>query len=90
MELDKLRENIDALDGKILELINQRLKLARRIGREKSDQGLATLNNARESLVLQRLNAINPGPLTQTALQLIFKEIMAAARELQSQHKVAF
>lgn len=90
MELDKLRENIDALDGKILGLINQRLEIARKIGREKSTKGLTTLNNARESLVLQRLNAINPGPLTPTALQLIFKEIMAAARELQSQHQVAF
>ncbi len=89
-KLDKLRENIDRLDGQILELINQRLELARKIGREKAKKGLATLNNARESLVLQHLNEINPGPLTQTALQLIFKEIMAAARELQSQHKVAF
>ena len=90
MKLDNLRENIDALDGRILELINQRLELALSIGREKSEQGLTTLNNARESLVLQRLNKINPGPLTEAALQLIFKEIMAAARELQSRHKVAF
>ncbi len=90
LELDNLRENIDALDGEILALINQRLKLAEMIGQKKAEQGLATLNNARESLVLQHLNTINPGPLTPTALQLIFKEIMAAARELQSQHKVAF
>ncbi len=90
MELDKLRENIDVLDSEILDLINRRLELAHKIGREKSGKGLTTLNNARESLVLRRLDKINPGPLTQTALQLIFKEIMAAARELQSQHEVAF
>jgi len=89
-ELDILREEIDNLDSDVLELINHRLELARKIGREKQGQGLSTLNNARESLVLQHLEKRNQGPLTQTALHLIFKEIMAAARELQSQHKIAF
>ncbi|MCD6292048.1 MAG: prephenate dehydratase [Deltaproteobacteria bacterium] len=89
-KLDVLREEIDNLDGNILELINNRLELARKIGLEKQGKGLTTLNNARENLVLQRLEKRNPGPLTQTALHLIFKEIMAAARELQSQHKIAF
>ncbi|MCK5679718.1 prephenate dehydratase [bacterium] len=74
----------------MLKLINRRLELARKIGQEKQEKGLLTLNNARESLVLHHLKELNSGPLTQTALQLIFKEIMAAARELQSQHKVAF
>ena len=90
MELEILREEIDDLDSNILKLINRRLELARKIGREKQEQGLSTLNNARESLVLQHLEKLNQGPLTQTALQLIFKEIMAAARELQSQHRIAF
>ncbi len=90
MKLDSLREEIDNLDGNILQLINQRLELARKIGRKKQEEGLATLNNARESLVLQHLDQFNQGPLTQNALHLIFKEIMAAARELQSQHKIAF
>jgi len=90
MKLDNFRKDIDTLDGEILKLINQRLKLAQEIGRQKQEQGLATLNNARESLVLQHLKKLNRGPLTQTALQLIFKEIMAAARELQSRHKVSF
>ncbi|MCK5540927.1 MAG: chorismate mutase, partial [Deltaproteobacteria bacterium] len=89
-ELDILRKEIDNLDSNVLELINRRLELARKIGREKQGQGLTTLNNARESLVLQHLKKLNHGPLTQTALHLIFKEIMAAARELQSQHKIAF
>ncbi len=90
MKLDNLREAIDTLDGEILKLINQRLKLALKIGRQKQTEGLTTLNSARESLVLQRLKELNEGPLTPTALQLIFKEIMAAARELQSRHKIAF
>ncbi|MEA3332321.1 MAG: prephenate dehydratase [Pseudomonadota bacterium] len=89
-ELDILRKEIDSLDSNLLELINRRLELVRKIGQEKQEQGLSTLNNARESLVLQHLEKRNPGPLTQTALHLIFKEIMGAARELQSQHKIAF
>ncbi len=88
--LDTIREEIDNLDGNILKLINRRLELARKIGHKKQEQGLSTLNNARESLVLQCLDKLNQGPLTQTALHLIFKEIMAAARELQSQHRIAF
>ncbi len=90
LELDILREEIDNLDSNVLELINHRLELARKIGKKKQEHGLSTLNNARESLVLQHLDKLNRGPLNQNALHLIFKEIMAAARELQSQHKIAF
>ncbi|MBN2808185.1 MAG: prephenate dehydratase [Deltaproteobacteria bacterium] len=90
MELDNLRAEIDNLDQNILRLINRRLEAARKIGSRKQEQGLSTLNNARESQVLQHLEKLNQGPLTRNALHLIFKEIMAAARELQSQHRIAF
>ncbi len=89
-ELSQLRHEIDTLDEEILERINRRLELAREIGRRKQEQGLSAFNSARESQVLQRLNEINRGPLSETALQLIFKEIMSAARELQNRHRVAF
>jgi chorismate mutase/prephenate dehydratase len=88
--LDELRAAIDRLDEEILEKINRRLELAREIGRRKQEMGLKTFNNARESQVLQRLGELNPGPLSEAALKQIFREIMAAARELQSRHRIAF
>ncbi|MBN2706169.1 MAG: prephenate dehydratase [Deltaproteobacteria bacterium] len=90
MELDSLRREIDNLDQEILRLVNRRLKLARKIGEQKQKEGLTTLNNARENQVLQNLDRLNQGPLTQSGLHLIFKEIMAAARELQNPHRIAF
>lgn len=88
--LDELRGAIDALDEEILERINRRLELAREIGRRKQELGLKTFNSARESQVLERLGRLNPGPLADAALRQIFKEIMAASRELQSRHRIAF
>ncbi len=88
--LENLRQEIDKLDKQILELINRRLETAREIGRCKQEIGLETFNSARESQVLSRLAELNQGPLPETAVRLIFKEIMAAARELQSPHRIAF
>lgn len=90
MELDELRGIIDQLDGEILEKINLRLETALKIGRQKKKDGLVTLNNAREKQVLERLGQENRGPLSAAALRRIFREIMGAARELQSEHRIAY
>ena len=70
--MDGLRSKIDQVDGKILELINQRLRLARDIGKIKSKNGGPILDPARESQLLNRLFTLNTGPLNNHALRHIF------------------
>jgi chorismate mutase/prephenate dehydratase len=85
-----LRRDIDKIDEKILDLINQRLLLASEIGKIKVKSGERMVDGARESTLIQRLLSLNRGPLSKQALRHIFTEIIAAAREVQSPQKVAY
>ncbi len=88
--IDQLRRRIDQIDEQILELINQRLLTAQEIGRIKLRDGGPVADGSRESRLLNRLKKLNKGPLNRQALQHIYTEIIAAAREIQRPHRVAF
>lgn len=51
-KLDTLRQDIDALDARILELLSQRLALVREVGIYKKQQGIAPLDKNRWQKVL--------------------------------------
>lgn len=86
-ELKKLREAIDALDADLLGLINERAKIAQRIGKLK--QG-AIYRPEREAQVLRRVAETNPGPLTAMAAQRIVREVMSACLALEQPLTVAY
>ncbi|MBI4795501.1 MAG: prephenate dehydratase [Deltaproteobacteria bacterium] len=87
---EELRQQIDALDQELVSLLNRRLTLAQDIGRIKNRTGQRTLDFQREEEVLAHLMRLNPGPLSQAALKNIFREIISAARQIQSPLSVAF
>lgn len=89
-QIDELRRQIDALDEELLRLLNRRQSLAQAIGRIKNQEGSRTLDFRREEEVIAKLLHLNPGPLSQTAIRNIFREIICAAREIQSPLGVAF
>jgi chorismate mutase / prephenate dehydratase len=89
-DMNGLRKAIDAIDEQILDLICTRLDTARRIGAIKAKNGGPVFDSAREALLLGRLNRLNRGPLSTGALHHIFKEIIAASREIQKPVTVAY
>jgi chorismate mutase/prephenate dehydratase len=89
-EKEKLRRGIDALDEELITRLNRRQELAQAIGRLKNREGQGTLDFQREEEVLAHLMHLNPGPLSQSALRNIFREIISAAREVQIPFGVAF
>lgn len=89
-DINDLRNRIDAIDEKILGLINERLCLAKNIGRLKDRQAGQILDSARESEILNRLFTLNAGPISNPALQLIFAEIFGASREIQQPQVVTY
>ncbi len=88
--IPSLREAIDAIDDQILGLVNQRLGLAREIGRAKAQKGGAVLDNTREVNILKRLTERNEGPISPLAIEEIFRAIMASAKELQTAQRVSY
>jgi chorismate mutase / prephenate dehydratase len=86
-ELDRLRGEIDRLDTRILEALNERAKLARAIGTLKVGQAYRP---EREAQVLRRIKERNPGPLAGETVALLFREIMSACLALERPITVAY
>ena len=85
--LNSIRQQIDALDRRLLKLLSSRARLAQRIGRLK--QGPA-YRPEREAQVVRGILAENRGPLPDAALAHLFTEIMSACRALEDALTVAY
>ncbi|GMV81402.1 MAG: P-protein [Planctomycetota bacterium] len=89
-DLDALRAKIDALDGQIVALINERAGIASSIGKRKAQDGVKPYAPSREKQVYQRVAKLNRGPLPDTAFQSIYREIMSATIALEHPIRVAY
>ena len=78
-----LRQAIDEIDEKILDLINQRLLLAKQIGDLKKKGGIQIEDSGREKEILSRLQEKNNGPVGNDGLLNIFNAIIAEGRNVQ-------
>ncbi len=84
-ELRALRRRIDALDRRIVALLNERAKLALAVGRAKRAAGWqAVRDREREEDVLDRVAASNGGPLPEGDVLAIYQRIIAATRALEA------
>ncbi len=90
MELGPIREKIDVLDRRLVELLNERLALAAEIGRVKRNAGGQIYVAEREDAVLRKVTAQNAGPIRNEALRAIYREIMSAAIALEKPLVVAY
>lgn len=85
-----LRLQIDAIDAQILDLLNQRARVAEAVGHVKAETNAPVFRPEREAQVLRSVAERNPGPLNSDDVQLIFREIMSACRALERRVVVAF
>ena len=90
MKIEQLRQKVDALDQRLVELLNNRTRLALQIGQIKKKSGTEIYAPARERAVLLRLRGLNRGPLTPAALQSIYREIMSASLALEHPVVIAY
>ena len=87
-ELRRLRLRIDALDRRIVGLLNERAELAREAGLAKAAAGRRTIRDAqREREVLLRVTMANTGPLSQADLLALYRRLMAATRALEARDR---
>jgi chorismate mutase/prephenate dehydratase len=85
-----LRRELDAIDRQILVDINRRATIAQQIGRAKQSEKRSIFDPRREVEVLDRLAADNQGPLTGESIRTIFREVISAARAIQTPTRVAY
>ncbi|MFH2070966.1 MAG: prephenate dehydratase [Elusimicrobiota bacterium] len=86
----KLRRAIDAIDGKIVSLLNHRARHAMEIGKLKSKTGEDIYIPDREKKIISGILTENKGPLPKKYLINIFSEILNSARSLQSKLKISY
>jgi chorismate mutase/prephenate dehydratase len=87
-ELRRLRRRIDALDRKIVGLLNERAELGRAVGRAKAEAGRRAVRDAqREREVLLRVTMANTGPLPQADLIAVYRRLIAVNRSIEGRDR---
>ena len=84
-----LRDQIDGLDKQLLELLNQRARVAEQVGEIKRAEGTPFFRPDRVAQVIEKIRAANPGPLKAEHVSAIWREIMSACLALESPQRVA-
>lgn len=87
-KLDNLRQEIDSIDDRILQLLNARAEVALRVKEAKGTT--AIYNPAREAAIVRRMQASNTGHLPNQAIAGIYREIISSCRNLEQPLSVAY
>jgi len=90
MTLEELRAKIDQIDDTLLKLYNERMELVHQVGELKNTTGAPIYRPEREQAILNRLKSQNKGKLTDTAIDALFLEMFAVARNLELPEGVAY
>jgi len=93
-KLKPLRERIDGIDAELLRLLNERAQCALEVGEIKQGQTSAEppvfYRPEREAQILTSLMQKNPGPLTDTDVAGLFREVISCCLNLELPLTVAY
>jgi chorismate mutase len=81
--LAECRTRIDAVDLKILALLNERTRIVEEIGRIKQQLAMPIYEPKREESVFHNVISNNAGPLSPEALKRVFERIIDEMRTVQ-------
>ncbi|WFB37041.1 prephenate dehydratase [Kiritimatiellota bacterium B12222] len=87
---DEYRQRIDALDAEIVSRLNERISCAMGIGRLKQETNAPVYVPAREMQVFEKVMALNEGPMSDSHVRAIYREIMSAAISMELESCIAF
>ncbi|HOJ50599.1 MAG TPA: prephenate dehydratase [Spirochaetota bacterium] len=90
--IEELREKIDEIDNKIIELLDKRAFYAKEIGKIKKELNLPIYSPEREISIFKRIEEItkNNKNMPTNVIKQIYKEIISYTRALEKSIKVGF
>ncbi|MBU2597173.1 MAG: chorismate mutase, partial [Planctomycetes bacterium] len=88
MNLEDLRRQIDQIDSKLVELLNQRAQVVIEIGKLKADGPVYAPD--REKKVLERIAELNKGPLPDKTLNAVWRELMSGSFFLERPLRISY
>jgi chorismate mutase/prephenate dehydratase len=87
-QLGPLRERIDAIDARIVELLNERAEIALEIGRLKDAAGGRAIRDAaREQAVIEHALGASAGLFPDAELVALYRKLIAATRKVQVEQR---
>lgn len=89
-KLKELRNKIDSLDSSIIQMIQDRAKVGSEIGEIKRSSGDPVYRPDREREVYRKVKERNPGPLPDSVMVAIYREIMSGTIALEKSVQVGF
>jgi chorismate mutase-like protein len=87
--LERCRGQIDVIDRRIVELLNERARVVEVIGDLKQNSRMKVYEPKREDAVYANISASNSGPLPSSALKRIYERIIDEMRTLQRDRMAA-
>ena len=88
--LDELRQSIDGLDQQIVDLLARRAELVVEVGESKRDTNTPIYAPHRERAVLDRIQSLNKGPLSNHTLECIYRELMSGSFSLEQALRIGY
>ena len=88
-ELENYRSQIDVLDRRLLDLLNERTAIVEQIGRVKQELKMNVYEPKREDQVYANILTHNRGPLPSEAVKRIFERIIDEMRTVQKKNMEA-
>ena len=90
MSLEELRKQIDKIDSKLIERLNERARIVIEVGKIKSQIDGPIYAPEREKEVFAKIAKANKGPLPDKTLQAIWRELMSGSFFLERPLRIAY
>ena len=90
MSLDDLRKEIDDLDCRLVQLLNERARVVVEIGKLKDETDRPVYSPDREKQVFERIARANKGPLPDKCLRAIWRELMSGSFFLERPLRIGY
>lgn len=85
-ELDSLRQAIDQVDRRILDLLEERVRLVLAVGDYKRKNSLPVYDPERERSLLERLSRAAQPPLDGDTVRRVFERLIDESRRIEQHH----
>lgn len=88
--LEELRIEIDTIDNKLIDILNERMSVIKEVGAFKKNSKTPIYRPEREKSIIDRLYKNHIGHLNRAAIEAIFLEIFAISRNFELPELVAY
>jgi len=89
-DLANLRERIDLIDRRLVDLLNERAQIVVEVGGLKRGSGTPIYAPHREAEVLRRALEANAGPLPARTIEGVFRELMSGSFALEQPLRIGY